>query len=175
MPILIPIKTDFDASPEYLLKVIWCKCKISLRNMCGSKQCLCAKNGLRCVSACGDCCGVSCSNVSALTSLNASIVSSCRDQPWISRRYLLKENPFSGSLFPCDKVKTHLNNACKNRYSGLSSSFRFFPCTKRTVQYHNFLCFLACYLLALQDLCYFKSFFPIICLSSGRIVHFVAT
>ena len=63
--ILIPIKTDLDAPSDDLLKVILCKCKFSSKNTCGSKQCSCANNRLRCVSACGDCRGVSCSNVSA--------------------------------------------------------------------------------------------------------------
>ena len=63
---LVPIKTDLDASPEYLLKIIRCKCKTSSANVCGEKtQCSCQKNGLRCVAACADCHGISCCNVSA--------------------------------------------------------------------------------------------------------------
>ena len=61
---LCPIKTDQDAAPQYLLKVIRCKCKTSSTNTCGERTlCSCRTNGLPCVSACGDCRGISCCNV----------------------------------------------------------------------------------------------------------------
>ena len=50
------------ALPEWL-KIIRCNCKASSRNSCKSKLCSCVANGLKCVSACGDCQGTNCSNV----------------------------------------------------------------------------------------------------------------
>ena len=63
--ILNPIKTNIDAAPEHLLKVVRCNCKTSSKRTCEQNtQCSCRKNGLRCVSACGDCRGISCANQS---------------------------------------------------------------------------------------------------------------
>ena len=39
-----------------------CKCKLSSRNPCGTNACTCRKNGLKCVTACGDCRGNDCKN-----------------------------------------------------------------------------------------------------------------
>ena len=59
---LIPIMTDLDAAPERLLKFVRCKCKLTSKNPCGSNVCSCRKNGLKCVTACGDCQGENCKN-----------------------------------------------------------------------------------------------------------------
>ena len=60
--VLVPVMTDLDAAPESLLKFVRCKCKLSSKNPCGSNICSCRKNGLKCVTACGDCRGESCKN-----------------------------------------------------------------------------------------------------------------
>ena len=59
---LTPVMTDMAAAPENLLKFVRCKCKLSSRNPCGTNACSCRKNGLKCVTACGDCRGENCSN-----------------------------------------------------------------------------------------------------------------
>jgi len=64
---LSPIMTDLAAGPESLLKFVRCKCKLSSRNPCGTNICSCRKNGLRCVTACGDCRGVNCNNAEDFT------------------------------------------------------------------------------------------------------------
>ena len=61
---LLPIKTDIEAAPEYLLNVVRCNCRLTSSNPCGaSTKCSCKLNGLSCVSACGNCRGVSCLNI----------------------------------------------------------------------------------------------------------------
>ena len=52
-----PITTDLAAAPENYLKFVRCKCKLSSKNPCGTNICSCHKNGLKCVTACGDCRG----------------------------------------------------------------------------------------------------------------------
>ena len=47
------------AAPETLLKFVQYKCKLSTRNPCGTNVCSCRKNGIKCVTACGDCRGES--------------------------------------------------------------------------------------------------------------------
>ncbi len=59
---LVPVMTDLTPAPENLLKFVRCKCKLSSRNPCGTNACSCRKNGLKCVSACGDCQGEGCYN-----------------------------------------------------------------------------------------------------------------
>ena len=59
---LIPVMTDIPAGLENLLKFVRCKCKLSSRNPCGTNACTCRKNGLKCVTACGDCRGNDCKN-----------------------------------------------------------------------------------------------------------------
>ena len=59
---LIPVMTDIPSGPENLLKFVRCKCKISSRNPCGTNACTCRKNGLKCVTACGDCRENDCKN-----------------------------------------------------------------------------------------------------------------
>ena len=60
--VLVPVMTDLDPAPESLLKFVRCKCKLSSKNPCGSNICSCRKNGLKCITACGDCRGESCKN-----------------------------------------------------------------------------------------------------------------
>ena len=51
-----------DIAPENLLKFMRCKFKLTSKNLCGSSTCSCCKNGLKCVTACGGCCGGGCNN-----------------------------------------------------------------------------------------------------------------
>ena len=60
--ILSPIMTDLDPATANFLKFIRCKCKVASRNPCGTNLCMCHKNGLKCVPACGDCRGEACNN-----------------------------------------------------------------------------------------------------------------
>ena len=60
---LMPIKTDLPPAPECILKFIRCNCKVNSRNPCGTRTCTCQKNGIRCVTACGDCRGIFCNNL----------------------------------------------------------------------------------------------------------------
>ena len=59
---LVPVMTDSEAGPSEILNLIRCKCKMTSRSPCGTSLCSCRKNGLKCVSACGGCHGVSCHN-----------------------------------------------------------------------------------------------------------------
>ncbi len=59
---LQPIITDLEPAPEFIIKFIRCKCKLSARSPCSSNVCSCRKHGLKCVSACGDCHGQNCQN-----------------------------------------------------------------------------------------------------------------
>ena len=49
-------------APEELLTVIRCKCKNSTRNQCGTNIFSCKRNGLSCVTVCGERRGVCCYN-----------------------------------------------------------------------------------------------------------------
>ena len=60
----MPIKTDLEAAPKIVLKIVRCNCKMSSRNTCGTMLCSCRKNGLPCGKACGDCQGKNCLNIS---------------------------------------------------------------------------------------------------------------
>ena len=64
---LAPVMTDFDPSPEELLKFVRCKCKVTSKSPCCTKLCSCLKHGLTCVTACSGCRGTECSNVSEAT------------------------------------------------------------------------------------------------------------
>ena len=44
------------------MHVIRYNCQLSSRKPCGSQLCSCRRNGLSCVSKCGDCRGVGCEN-----------------------------------------------------------------------------------------------------------------
>lgn len=59
---LCPVMTDRDAAPSKVLKFIRCKCKQKGKNPCGTNQCSCHKNGLKCMMACMDCRGEFCNN-----------------------------------------------------------------------------------------------------------------
>ena len=50
---LTPIPTDRDVAPGNILKIVRCKCEDTSKNQCGS----CQKNGLECISTCGECHG----------------------------------------------------------------------------------------------------------------------
>ena len=54
--------TDLAAALDNLLKFVRCKCKLTSKNPCSPNICSCRKNGLKCVTACGDCHGEGCSN-----------------------------------------------------------------------------------------------------------------
>lgn len=60
----LPIKTDIDPAPEWLLNYVRCKCKATSRNPCSTQMCSCRKNGLKCVMACNGCHGEDCDNKS---------------------------------------------------------------------------------------------------------------
>jgi hypothetical protein len=49
-----PVMTDIEVAPNSILKVVWCNCKVS-SNQCATNRCLCRKNGLPCMSTCGEC------------------------------------------------------------------------------------------------------------------------
>ena len=55
--VFTPILTDLHAAPDSLLKFVRCKCKLLYKNSCSTNICSCRKNGLKCVTACGDCHG----------------------------------------------------------------------------------------------------------------------
>ena len=57
-----PIQTDKDIARENLLKFMRCKFKLTSKNLSGTTTCSCCKNGLKCVTACGGCCGCGCNN-----------------------------------------------------------------------------------------------------------------
>ena len=64
----VPVMTDLAPAPESLLKFVRCKCKLTSKYTCGSNVCTCRKNGLKCVTACGDCRGESCMNAESIVS-----------------------------------------------------------------------------------------------------------
>jgi len=70
---LSPVTTDKEIAPPNILKVIRCHCKNTSRNQCGTNVCMCRKNGIRCMPACGDCNGLNCNNESV--KLNNFIIS----------------------------------------------------------------------------------------------------
>lgn len=53
-----PITSLDDWAPEDIKKLISCKCKAQ----CDTKRCSCKKAGVKCISACGICKGVTCNN-----------------------------------------------------------------------------------------------------------------
>jgi hypothetical protein len=60
-----PVPTDKEPGPPELLKVIRCSCKPSARSHCDTSKCTCRRNGLTCITACGNCRGTDCSNVAS--------------------------------------------------------------------------------------------------------------
>ena len=59
---LMPVMTDESPGPDELLKVVRCNCILTSRNVCGTNLCSCVRNGIQCVSACGNCNGSLCDN-----------------------------------------------------------------------------------------------------------------
>ena len=57
-----PVMSSKQPVPDDILKVICCKCQSTSKNQCGTNKCSCRKNGVSCVSACGDCHGIGCNN-----------------------------------------------------------------------------------------------------------------
>ena len=55
-----PVPTLDPMAPEELLKFTTCNC----HGDCSNRRCSCKKNGVMCISACGFCKGISCSNCS---------------------------------------------------------------------------------------------------------------
>lgn len=55
-----PISTDRAAAPMEILELIRCNCKAG----CTTLKCSCKRHSLECSIACGQCRGVSCSNIS---------------------------------------------------------------------------------------------------------------
>jgi hypothetical protein len=60
--------SDKDAAPDNLLQFVRCKCKLTSRNPYGANIRSCCKNGLNCVTACGDCRGDGCKNAQEVIS-----------------------------------------------------------------------------------------------------------
>lgn len=58
-----PKRMDSMPAPDFLLKIIRCKCK----GDCDNLRCSCRKNGMECSSVCSECRGTSCSNSSVDT------------------------------------------------------------------------------------------------------------
>lgn len=55
---LMPIQSQQEPAPPYLLNLIMCNC----RGNCRTNNCECHRSGLLCSSLCGHCAGVSCGN-----------------------------------------------------------------------------------------------------------------
>jgi len=53
-----PVPTLDPTAPEELLKFISCNCK----GDCSNRRCSCRKNDVKCISACGNCKGITCKN-----------------------------------------------------------------------------------------------------------------
>ena len=62
----IPVATDLDFAPPDIVKIACCKCSSNTKKPCGTQTCMCRKYGLSCVTACKNCNGISCENVTAL-------------------------------------------------------------------------------------------------------------
>ena len=58
----IPVATDLEIAPPDVLKVACVKCSADSKRPCGTRACLCVRYGLRCISACMSCAGISCEN-----------------------------------------------------------------------------------------------------------------
>ena len=52
---LTPIPTDRDVAPGNIWKIIRWKCKNTAKNQYATNICTWQKNGLECMSACGEC------------------------------------------------------------------------------------------------------------------------
>ena len=67
---LCPVMTDLDAASAKVLQFFRCMCKSTGKNPCGTKQCSCHKNGLKCFMACNECRGQSCNNTDMTINLD---------------------------------------------------------------------------------------------------------
>ena len=67
---LCPVMTDLDDAPANVLQFVRCMCKSTDKNPCGTKQCSCHKNGLRCLMACNACRGQPCNNTDMTMNLD---------------------------------------------------------------------------------------------------------
>ena len=67
-----PIDTILELGLAELLNVIRCNCKLSAKNPCGASNCSCRKKGLPCVTACRNCHGDICTNVSKVEIMDKS-------------------------------------------------------------------------------------------------------
>jgi len=56
---MVPVMTEMKPAPDYLLDAIHCGCKAD----CSTQRCSCRKYNLECSSACSECKGLHCSNV----------------------------------------------------------------------------------------------------------------
>ena len=56
---MVPVQTDMQPAPAYLLEAINCNCKSN----CSTRRCSCVRIGLFCSPPCGKCRGLPCSNV----------------------------------------------------------------------------------------------------------------
>ena len=54
-----PVPTTDAIAPDYLLKFVCCNCD----GGCNTLRCCCKKQGVKCISACGNCHGKSCQNI----------------------------------------------------------------------------------------------------------------
>jgi hypothetical protein len=57
---LKPIRLMMEPAPASLLKLVKCNCQ----GKCEKNSCSCRKNGLLCSLACGQCKGITCTNIS---------------------------------------------------------------------------------------------------------------
>lgn len=53
-----PVPTEDPMAPEELLRFTSCNCN----GYCNNQRCSCKKNGVKCISACGNCKGITCKN-----------------------------------------------------------------------------------------------------------------
>ena len=67
-----PIMTDRKVAPDNILNFMRYRCKASTKNQCKTNICSCQKNGLNCVSACGECHGEQCINIEKLSPESSS-------------------------------------------------------------------------------------------------------
>ena len=67
-----PINTILESGQAELLNVLRCNCKLPTKNLCGANNCICRKIGLSCVTACGNCQGNNCTNVSKFENMDDS-------------------------------------------------------------------------------------------------------
>ena len=56
---MVPVMTEMKPAPDYLLDAIHCSCKAD----CSTRRCSCRKYNLECSSACSECKGLHCSNL----------------------------------------------------------------------------------------------------------------